>query len=425
MPNGRTGAPDDDFAALTASLVGERGVEEVRARHAEALAVMGAPPDERFDRLTRLAQRVLHVPIAGVTLIADDLAWFRSFQGLDLLQMARCDTFCDVTVTRNAVNTVVDATAEAAYRNLPAVVGETALRAYAGIPLHDRSGIAIGAFCVYDTEPREFSEDELGTLRELASWAETELVRSEDVERARTVQQALLPQRSLEVDGLDVAGVCLPVGAVGGDFFDWDLVRGQLVFALVDVMGKGTAAALHAATFRALLRARTVDRARAIDSWDEPAALPRGLGDIVRGVDRLMRADLDRTGSMVTGFLARYDAARHRLHYADAGHGLSVVVRAAGGREHLVSRDLPVGVDPEADWSDHAVDLGPGDIALTFSDGLFELLGGDRAAFDAVESLVRTHPDADSLVAAITALAAQGDPIDDVTAVVVRRPAER
>ena len=398
--------------------------EVVRSRHLEALGLADTPADPRFDRLTALARRLLDAPIASVTLIADSTAWFPSIAGLDLQSMSRCDTFCDVTVTRAATLVVPDALADPAYAVLPAVVGDAHVRAYAGVPLVDGSGVAVGAFCVYDTAPRAWTGTELETLRELAAWAQEELVASADMVRARSVQQALLPRQTVTVPGADVAGVCIPSQAVGGDFYDWDTPHGDFVFSLVDVMGKGTAAALVAATVRALLRARGTELARQIGQREvvtPTGGVRGGIGGVVRDVDRLLRRDLERTGSLVTGFVAQYEPTTGTLHYADAGHGLSVVVREDGSTQWLTSDDLPIGVDPRATWTEQTVTLLPGDTVLCCSDGLFDLLGGTFDALRRIESLVRACPDPADVVEQVARLCRRSVPVDDVTVVAVRR----
>ena len=98
-------------------------------------------------------------------------------------------------------------------------------------------------------------------------------------------------------------------------------------------------------------------------------------------------------------------------------------MRADGTHERLESTDLPVGVPGAAGWRSHEVVLGPGDLIVTFSDGVLDLYDGTLRAVDRVAELARESTSADDLVRRITDLAgAQANP-DDVTVVVLRRDA--
>ncbi|WP_414172891.1 SpoIIE family protein phosphatase [Clavibacter tessellarius] len=109
--------------------------------------------------------------------------------------------------------------------------------------------------------------------------------------------------------------------------------------------------------------------------------------------------------------------------YADAGHGLSALVRADGSYERLESADLPVGVPGASGWTSHALRLDPGDLIVTFSDGVLDLYDGTLAAVDRVADMARESTSAEEPVERITALAAGQSNPDDVTVLVLRREA--
>ncbi len=235
-----------------------------------------------------------------------------------------------------------------------------------------------------------------------------ERVSEEELTRASIVQQALLPKTTVPLAGYQVAGACLPSKAVGGDFFDWYPVKEGLAFTLGDVMGKGGGAGIIAATARAVVRSA------------------KNVPDPVAAIERTadcFTAEMSAAASFATVFHARVRAEDHTVLYADAGHGLSAVVRADGTHERLESTDLPVGVPGAAGWSAHEIALGPGDLIVTFSDGVLDLYDGTLRAVDRVAELARASASADELVRRITALAGgQANP-DDVTVVVLRREA--
>lgn len=74
--------------------------EPFRLSALEELALLDTPPEERFDRLTRLAARTLNVPIALVSLIDTDRQWFKSRRGLDARETGRDISFCGHAVLR-------------------------------------------------------------------------------------------------------------------------------------------------------------------------------------------------------------------------------------------------------------------------------------------------------------------------------------
>ncbi|MGR6966487.1 PP2C family protein-serine/threonine phosphatase [Geodermatophilus sp. URMC 61] len=388
-------------------------VEARRLQALEQLHLLGTGQEERFDRITRLAQRVFDVPIATITLVDEDSLWFKSAQGMPVDRAERQASFCDRTIALGTTHVVPDALADVRYATTPAVTGPPRIRFYAGQPLAGPGGLTVGTLCLFDVRPRSLDAGDVALLEELGRWTEQELAHSVEMDRAREVQQALLPQRPPELPGYRVAGSCQPAFAVGGDLFDHDLVGGDLVLSVADVMGKGAGAAILMATVRAVLRT-TVRDSGARDGR-------RPEGDVLTATNRILLPDLQRTGSFVTAFHARLDAATGRVRYGDAGHGLSLVRRGTGGVERLAGEDLPLGIDVDQSWTEHEVVLEPGDTLFSFSDGLFDVLGGTHEALAEVTRLLEAHPEPDDLLRAVRALASAAAPLDDVTAVAVRR----
>ena len=241
---------------------------------------------------------------------------------------------------------------------------------------------------------------------DLATLAGRQSALDEQLAHAAQVQRELLPQGAPHVPGYDLAGACLPSFSVGGDFFDWYPVDGGLMLTLADVMGKGIGAAILTATVRAVMRGLGADASPA-------AGLERAAAALVH--------DLESTGTFVTVLHARLDAATGDLRYADAGHGLSLVVRPDGGFTQLASEGLPIGGVAGEAWTDGRAHLDAGDTLVTFSDVLFDLLGGGPAALERVAGLVAAAPDAQGVLDRVAALARDETPADDLTVVVVRR----
>ena len=140
------------------------------------LKLLDTPPEERFDRVTRLAQRVFGVPIALVSLVDADRLWFKSNQGLDATGMPRDVSFCGHAIVGDRIMIVNDATEDERFCDNPMVCSEPNIRFYAGYPLDAPDGAKIGTLCLIDIEPREMSQDDLRSLRELGRMIEEELL---------------------------------------------------------------------------------------------------------------------------------------------------------------------------------------------------------------------------------------------------------
>ena len=385
--------------------------DAARVRALEELDVLDTGPERRFDRITRLAQRVFGVANASITLIDHDSQHIKSQQasGLTLQDGPRADAFCDYTIRRPDTLVVEDAAADDRFAENPLVVGAPHLRFYAGHPLEAPGGQRVGALCLIDDHPRLLGASERELLEELAGWVEDELANSTELEQAAEAQRALLPRASPELPGHEVAGVCLPSRAVGGDFYDWEaLPDGDLAMTVADVMGKGFAAALTTASVRGVLRS---------------AARTAAPEQALRQAAATLHEDLERTSTLVTVWHGRLSPATGVLRYTDAGHGLMVVVRADGSLERPSSGGLPLGVLADGEWAEETVQLQPGDSVLVFSDGLLDLYDGTLASLDRIAAAVEDGVDVRHVTDRFAVLARRIGVRDDVTAVAIRRTA--
>jgi len=139
------------------------------------LAVLDTDAEERFDRLTRLAARLLDVPIALVSLIDADRQWFKSRVGLDVVETPRDVSFCGHAVLNDELFVVSDAARDRRFRDNPLVVGDPTIRFYAGRPLHASAGERVGTLCVIDRQPRELTVEDRQAIEDLAALVEREL----------------------------------------------------------------------------------------------------------------------------------------------------------------------------------------------------------------------------------------------------------
>lgn len=148
--------------------------EALRLTALEELKLLDTPPEERYDRITRLAARTFDTPIALVSLIDQDRQWFKSRHGLEAPETARDISFCGHAILREETFIIENALNDERFADNPLVTGAPNIRLYAGAPLHDRHGYRIGTLCVIDNKPRLFSEDDKTTLRDLADLVERE-----------------------------------------------------------------------------------------------------------------------------------------------------------------------------------------------------------------------------------------------------------
>jgi PAS domain S-box-containing protein len=134
------------------------------------LDILDTGPEPAFDRIARIAARLIGSPISLISLVDRDRQWFKSRVGLDAAETPRNIAFCNYAIHSKDPFVVLDATQDARFAATPPVTGPPHVRFYAGAPLLRPGGSALGTLCVIDTEPRaSFSETEREVLRELAS----------------------------------------------------------------------------------------------------------------------------------------------------------------------------------------------------------------------------------------------------------------
>ena len=129
---------------------------------------MDSAPEEEFDRLTRLAAKLLNAPTVQISLVDDERQYFKSTVGTELRQTPLSHSFCQYVVADQAPLVVTDARQDERLRDNPAIEEHGAV-AYCGVPLTDRHGHTLGSFCAIEKSPREWSDGEVDVLAELAS----------------------------------------------------------------------------------------------------------------------------------------------------------------------------------------------------------------------------------------------------------------
>lgn len=160
---------------MTAQPAPEPSDEEKRLASLRALNVLDTPAEERYDRLTRLAQRTFGVPIALISLVDEKRQWFKSRQGLDPQETPRDLAFCAHAILGEGTMVVPDATKDPRFAGNPLVTGNPDIRFYAGQPISAPDGSRVGTLCLIDRVPRNLDPEQRRALRDLASMVEEQL----------------------------------------------------------------------------------------------------------------------------------------------------------------------------------------------------------------------------------------------------------
>lgn len=189
-----------------------------------------------------------------------------------------------------------------------------------------------------------------------------------DLEVAREIQSAMLPNGTWSGPGVEAFGLTKPANTVGGDFYDiLPQPDGTVLVALGDVAGKASPAALLMALLLAILRTLV----------DEGLPLPALVQRLNLQVSRHAPAS-----RFITLFLASFHPATGRLEFVNAGQTPPLLRRQNGTIERLMSGGVALGMFEGSTYESGEARLDPGDALLMYSDGLTEAESPDGIAFD-------------------------------------------
>ena len=159
--------------------------ESQRLKALRRLDILDTIAEERYERLTRITQKLFDVPIVVVSLVDSERQWFKSKIGLEAEELPRRISFCGHAILQKNAFVVNDTHKDPRFADNPLVTDKPYLRFYAGQPLQTANGMMVGTLCILDYKPRDFHQADLNLLKDLAIQVELEL-NNPDLQRMTT-----------------------------------------------------------------------------------------------------------------------------------------------------------------------------------------------------------------------------------------------
>lgn len=273
-----------------------------------------------------------------------------------------------------------------------------------------------------------FTEDDLRLLTTIASVAAIKIENTllleqrlenermkQQLSHARDIQFRLLPVTPPPLPGYEMTGISFPCYEVGGDYFDFiKQPDGAMIIALGDVSGKGMDAALLMSSLHATVRAQ--------------AETCRSVAELVGHINRYLNGTTP-PNKFVTLFCAQLDCQTHQLRFTNAGHNPPLLIRHNGEVVYLEAGGLPVGITEFVTYEEGLVTFNPGDVLITYSDGISEALNpqGEEFMAERLINVVQQNKHCsvaqlrDRIDEALLQFMGTASPVDDMTLVIVKR----
>lgn len=367
---------------------GRTGVESApRVMALWATGLLETGPEEAFNRLTRMASRLLRTPLVFLTVVDDRRSFLKGAPAPALMtgpdgtfEVPARDAACQVVVDAGEEVVSSDVREDPRLSDLPQIL-DFSVMAWAGVPLVDPYGRVLGNMCAFDTDVREWTAEDLDALRTVAAAANGEVAlrmalagsqqhaaRAADL--AETLRESLVPAHPPRIPGVEIASVFRPGGTgleVLGDFYDVIPIPGRdggpVGFGVVmgDVCGHGASAA------RTTAMARSAVRTAAHGETDPVAVLST--------VDEVLRVWFGPRASFVTAVYATFHrraSGGWTVRVAGAGHPPALVRRRAGDVQMLDGGGRVLGIGHETWIHEQVVELADGESLVLYTDGIIE-----------------------------------------------------
>ena len=359
--------------------------ETERLADLRALKILDTRPEERFDRIVRLAAGVFDVPIAYIALVDADRQWLKAKCGLQFDWTGRDVSFCAHTIVHDGPLIIPDTHNDERFRDNPLVVNPPKVRFYAGHPLNGPGGHCVGTFCVAAPTPRTLSTAEQATLAHLAALAEHELNMIDLIQVQRelidTKDALLATQKQLTAELAEAAAYIrslLPPklqgpirtdwafqasSQLGGDMFGYHwLDERHLAIYLHDVCGHGVGASLLSIAVYNILRRQGLNEVR----FHDPA-------EVLAGLNRAFPME-ENDNKFFTIWYGVFDATSRTLNYSSAGHPPALMFNGHP-RVHikLGQPSLMIGASDEATFETRSEKIPSGSRLYVYSDGVSDI----------------------------------------------------
>lgn len=360
----------------------------------------GKTLDSILDSVLDLLYRQFRFDLCAIRIVDEEanLLRVRSYKGLDsdFLSHADREINLETCIGHTFINNKVVLANDSDCANMPssvAIVRELKIKSFAHAPI-TVEGQPIGVLSSYSRFAKGiYTEEFIELYKNIAaqigiayrnSIQTVQLIEASEQQKqlkiAEDIQLDLLPKKMPEVDGLDIAGICVPAKQVGGDYYDFITSPHELDIVIADVSGHNIGAALLMASARTFIRAHS-----------EQMFPPQTTLGTLNG---FLYQDLSSSELFITMFYLRYELQKNNLIYASAGHNKPLVYRpSTDSFELLDAEGLILGILPEVDFEQKEIAVDSGDILVMYTDGIVEAQNQYEELFgmQRFQDLVRDH----------------------------------
>ena len=261
-------------------------------------------------------------------------------------------------------------------RSQPALlIKQEGIKSFAHVPI-SIEGQAVGVLSTFSTAAKGiFSDEFIKLYKNLAgqiavAWRNAQQMeklmeareKKRELEIARTIQLGLLPEKTPEIKGLSLAGICIPAREIGGDYYDYLPGSGKtLDLVVADVSGHSIGAALTMGWIRTFIRDKALTESA------------KTASETMSAINDFFYEDLTRAELFVTMFFLKYDPDSRELFYANAGHNPPFIYRpSSNAKIKLDAEGLILGIKTGVEFEEKKTQLQEGDLLLLYTDGIIE-----------------------------------------------------